>query len=199
MKTSYVLSGLLLLAACRKDDTSIPGKPSPGPVPLPEMLYTDLKNKEMKHQQPQFVDLDNDGSKDIGFGTWYIGDPLEKEDEVLFFAGSYVHSNLLLGENNNSPIFKQGDTIPVSNKGGYDWYQVGQVEMARKNIGEQGPPYWELDWRQVSHKYLAIQVMRDNKRYNGWIEVSFNTAGEKLILHKAAISKEAEKDIIAGK
>jgi hypothetical protein len=87
MKTSYVLSGLLLLAACRKDDTSIPGKPSPGPAPLPEMLYTDLKNKEMKHQQPQFVDLDNDGSKDIGFGTWYIGDPLEKEDEVLFLPG----------------------------------------------------------------------------------------------------------------
>jgi hypothetical protein len=162
------------------------------------MLYTDLQNQEMKQNKPQFIDLDKNGSNDIGFATWFIGDPIEKEDEVLFFAASYEHSNLLAGDNNNSPVFKLGDTIPVGNKGAYSWYQVAQIEMARKNIGLQNPPYWELDWKQVSHKYLAIQVVRDNKRYNGWIELSFDTAGEKLILHKAAICKEANKAVIAG-
>ncbi|MBO9564747.1 MAG: hypothetical protein J7621_18355, partial [Niastella sp.] len=62
-----------------------------------------------------------------------------------------------------------------------------------------GNPYWEGAWKQVHHQYLAIQIVKDNKRYNGWVEVSFDTAGEKLVLHKAAISKEAEKAVIAGK
>jgi hypothetical protein len=197
MKTASVLAAVLLLAvACKKENT--PGPAKPPIVAPPEMIYTDLQNQEMKQNKPQFIDLDKNGSNDIGFATWFIGDPIEKEDEVLFFAVSYEHSNLLAGDNNNSPVFKLGDTIPVGNKGAYSWYQVAQIEMARKNIGLQNPPYWELDWKQVSHKYLAIQVVRDNKRYNGWIELSFDTAGEKLILHKAAICKEASKAVIAG-
>lgn len=198
MKTVYIAMGVALLsvAACKKETSADPAKP---PASNPEMIYTDLQNREMKHNQPQFIDLDKDGTKDIGFATWYIGDPIEQEDEVLYFAGSYVHSSLLVGDNNNSPILNTGETIPVTKQGQYDWTQVAQVEMARKNIGMQVPPYWELDWKLVSHKYLAVQVVKEGKRYNGWIELSFKTATEKLILHKAAISKEAEKDIIAGK
>jgi len=191
------MAAMLLLAACRKD-----GVPPPSKTPVdkhPEMQYTDLQNTEMKVNQPRYIDLDRNGTNDIGFDTWYIGDPIEKEDEVLYFAYSYIHSNLLVGDNNNSPILNQGDTIPIGHSTPYNWYQVAQVEMARKNIGYQGPPYWELDWKQVSHKFLAVQVVRDNKRYNGWVEVSFNTAGEKLILHRAALSKEADKAVIAGK
>jgi len=197
-QTSYVLIGLLSLAACRKDDGPNGPKPNPTPVPPPAMLYTDLQNREVKQKQSQFIDLDKDGSTDIGFSTLYIGDPIEREDEVLFFAGSFIHSHLFVGEANDSPIFKKGDTIPVSPTKAYEWYQVAQVEMARKNIGEQGPPYWELGWRQVSHKFLAIQIVREAKRYNGWIEVSFDIPGEKLILHRAAICKEPEKNVPAG-
>lgn len=186
----------LSLAACKKDGAPTPSKPV---KPQPEMIYTDLQNRELKFQQAQTIDLNNDGTADIGFSTWYIGDPVEHEDEILFFAGSYVHSHLLVDETNGSPVFRSGDEIPVSNYPGHIWYQVAQVEMAMKNTPESGQPYWEGAWKQVSHQYLAIQVAKGGKRYNGWIEVSFDTAGEKLVLHKAAISKEAEKAVVAGK
>lgn len=188
---------LAAMTACKKDNAPHPPK-QPGNQ-QPEMIYTDLQNQELKFRQAQVVDLDKDGTADIGFATWYIGDPLEKEDEILFFAGSYIHSNLLVNEANTSHAFNLGETIPVGSYPGHDWYQVAQVEMALKNTPETGNSYWEGAWKQVNHKYLAIQVVRDNKRYNGWIEISFDTAGEKLILHKAAISKEAEKAVIAGK
>lgn len=193
---TLVLAATLIIS-CGKDNTlKAPQEPE---KPLPEMLYTDLQNRELKFQQTQLIDLNHDGTIDIGFSTWYIGDPVEKEDEVLFFAGSYVHSNLLMNNANGSPAFNAGDTIPVNNYPGHNWYQVAQVEMALKNTPATGPSYWEGDWKQVNHKYLAIQVVSGNKRYNGWIEVSFDTTGEKLVLHKSAISKEAEKAVVAGK
>jgi hypothetical protein len=40
--------------------------------------------------------------------------------------------------------------------------------------------------------------MVNKQRFNGWIELSFDTNGEKIILHKAAISKMPEKYVIAG-
>lgn len=123
MKTSLALSAMLLLViACKKEDA--PGPAKPPTTPAPEMLYTDLQNREMKHNQPQVIDLDNNGSADIAFSTWYIGDPIEKEDEILFFAVSYIHSNLLTTGSNNSPVFKQGDSIAINDQGGFHWYQV---------------------------------------------------------------------------
>lgn len=185
-----------MVTSCRKEDAPIPYKP---PVNTnPEMIYTDLQNRELKFQQAQLVDLNQDNQVDIGFSTWYIGDPVEKEDEVLFFAGSYVHSHLLVNNNNGSPAFNKGDLIPVNNFPGLEWFPVAQVEMVYKNTPENGAPYWEGSWKLVSHKYLAVQVMREGKRYNGWIEVSFDIAGEKLILHKAAMSTRPEKSVIAG-
>lgn len=198
MKQVIVLALVAGLAAsCKKDgapiDSKFPGNKDP------EMIYTDLQNRELKFQQSQVIDLNHDQQPDIGFSTWYIGDPIEREDEVLFFAGSYLHSQLLVGESNNSPIFKQGDAIPIKNYPGLEWYHSAQVEMVYKNTPETGRPYWEGAWKNVSHQYLAVQVSREGKRYNGWIELSFDTAGERLILHKAAISKVAEKAIVAGK
>lgn len=195
MKQVYALALVTaLVTSCSKDETPIPRKPDQ----QPEMIYTDLQNRELKFQQAQLIDLNHDELADIGFSTWYIGDPIENEDEVLFFAGSYEHSNLLVNDSNGSPAFNKGDIIPLNNYPGHEWYRVSQVEMALKNTPAAGLPYWEGNWKGVSHKFLAIQVVVANKRYNGWVEVSFDTTGEKLVLHKAAISKEAEKAVFAG-
>ena len=67
-----------------------------------------------------------------------------------------------------------------------------------KNIGYDNPPYWEKEWKDVSHKFLAIQVKRDGKLYHGWIELSMDTVNSKLILHRAAIAKEAGRQVRAG-
>jgi len=46
--------------------------------------------------------------------------------------------------------------------------------------------------------FLPYQVVENNKLYNGWIELTVNTAGEKVVVHKAAISKEPDKIVKAG-
>ena len=48
------------------------------------------------------------------------------------------------------------------------------------------------------HKYLPVQLNKNNKLYNGWIELSFDSAASKLVLHKAAFSAEENKDVKAG-
>ena len=44
---------------------------------------------------------------------------------------------------------------------------------------------------------LPACINKDEKPYHGWIEISFDTVAEKLILHKAAISTEANKTVKA--
>jgi len=45
---------------------------------------------------------------------------------------------------------------------------------------------------------LPVQVLVNNQRFNGWVELSFDMSAEKIILHKAAISKLPERGVIAG-
>lgn len=198
MKIVYALAlATATVTSCSKEKAPDPHQP---PVyQQPEMIYTNLQDRELKAKNAQLIDLNKDGTMDIGFSTWHIGDPLEKEEEILFFAGSYVHSSLLIGGINESPLFKTGELMEAKQYPRHEWYIVGQVEMAIKNIPLQGLPYWEGPWRLASHRYLAIRVNKQGLEYHGWIEVSFDTTGEKLILHKAAISKEPGKPVYAGK
>lgn len=197
MKISFlIISTLVILSACSKKDVVDPPKLPDNE--FPEMLVTELNDAEVKQQEHQTLDLDKDGVNDLVFAIWYIGDPVEREDEVLFFAASGTQSSLMVGGENVSPRFSKNDIIPVNPIEGYNWYIVAQVEMAMKNIGYDAPPYWEKDWKDASHKYLAVQVKRANKLYYGWVEVSMDTANSKLILHRAAIAKQPGRAVKAG-
>lgn len=187
---------LLLLTACSKRE-AISDKPVPG-KDAPEMLITDLKNAEVKDKKSQAIDLNLDSKTDLVFATWYIGNPNEKEDEILFFAGSGIESSLFVGGENDSPVYRKNEPIPVAPANGFDWYIVAQAEMAKKNIGMTGDPYWEKSWRDASHKYLAVRILKDGQFYYGWVEVSMDKANSRLILHSAGISKVAGKPVKAG-
>jgi hypothetical protein len=43
-----------------------------------------------------------------------------------------------------------------------------------------------------------VQVKKGGQAFLGWIEMSFDKEAEKLILHKAALSTIANKEIKAG-
>ena len=58
--------------------------------------------------------------------------------------------------------------------------------------------YWDGIWKRASHHFLPVQVTRNGKTYNGWMEISFDMSGDKLVLHKAGISTENDKEIKAG-
>lgn len=187
---------LVLLSGCSKDDFN---EPPQKPVPdFPDMLVTELYDIEVKQNQSQVLDLDKDGINDLVFSTWAIGDPIEREDEILFFAASGTQSSLMVGEENQSPRFSHHDIIPVKPNQGYEWYIVAQVELALKNIGLDQPAYWEKEWKDVSHKFLAVQVNRAGKLYQGWVELSMDKTNSKLVLHRAAIAKEAGRNVKAG-
>ncbi|MHA4847331.1 hypothetical protein ACX0G7_24415 [Flavitalea antarctica] len=196
IKLSLIALTFLTLTACNKADLPEPPK-QPGDA-FPEMLVTELNNREVTQQQSQVVDLNKDGVNDVVFSTWAIGDPVEQEDEILFFAATGTESSLMIGGDNMSPRFSKNETIAVTPPNGYEWYIVAQVELALKNIGNSIPPYWEKDWKDVSHKFLAVQVKRSGLLYHGWIELTMDTINSKLILHRAAIARQAGRAVRAG-
>ncbi|PZR24881.1 MAG: hypothetical protein DI535_20570 [Citrobacter freundii] len=198
MKILFIFSfTLVTLASCSKRDVpAIPVKP---PVnDYPQMIVTELNDLEVEHNKSQRVDLDHDGVFDITFAVWYIGNPNEHEDELLYFAASGTESALMMGGENDSPRFSKNDVIAPEPTAGYEWYIVSQAEMAKKNIGFVGQPYWEKSWKDASHKFLAIRVQRNAQWYYGWVEVSMDTNKSRLILHRAGISKVADKAVKAG-
>lgn len=164
----------------------------------PGILYTDLGGKEIKFHDILFLDLNKDGQSDIFFSTLYVGDPIAKQDKEKYLVRSSVNSFLPINSNEFAPILNKGENVPIENFSDFSWYEVAQVELAQKVTGVTGPPFWEGEWKDAKHKYLPIQIKVNNQRFNGWIELSFDSEGEKIILHKAAISSEAEKEIRTG-
>jgi hypothetical protein len=80
---------------------------------------------------------------------------------------------------------------------GYTWWEISAIVLAEKII-TYTESHWEGAWKNADHKYLPVQMKKQGKLYHGWIELSFNTTEEKLILHRSAISKEEDKDVKAG-
>jgi hypothetical protein len=196
MNRLYVLLVAVALFSCSKKDVA---QPDPVPDPNhPNMQYTDLQNAEVIRGKYQAIDLDGDGTKDFSFGVYLIGDPLNQEDKVRFAAFSSIDRNLLVNADNLSPVLSGGEVVPVQGKAPYEWYQISEVLLVEKVIGMVNPPYWRGSWNNMKNKFFSLQIKKNGLRYNGWIEMSFDTQGERLILHRAAICKEAEKEVKAG-
>ena len=174
-----------------KDELSVP----PGKTPETPLLLTDLHNREVKSGQEQIVDADNDGVIDFVFYVLPIGDPILNQSKHRFLLGSMVHSLLFVGEDNDSPIREKGNIIKSANELPYEWFEVSEVILGEKIIENDLTSHWEGPWKNVNHKYISIQVKKDDGRYNGWIELSFDTNNEKIILHNAALSKVANKEV----
>lgn len=68
-----------------------------------------------------------------------------------------------------------------------------------RNEFATGTILWRGNWVDKGKRYMPFQIYKNNQRYNGWIELTADKEAEKIILHRMAISKEAEKNIIAGK
>ena len=80
----------------------------------------------------------------------------------------------------------------------YDWYEVSAIVLAEKITPVNGEPYWQGPWKNVAHKFLPVMIRKEDKSYYGWIELSFDTAAEKMILHRVAICTEANREVKTG-
>lgn len=186
-KCLIILGTLFFLASCNKPVTHDP-----------QMIYTDLENKEVRFNGSSSIDLNKDGIMDIRFHTMLVGDPVAKQDKEKYLVTSKVNCLLPVNSNENAPVLFKGDAVPLKDFAGYTWYEVSQIELAQKVTAMTGDPFWEGVWKSASHNYLPVQLRMNNQRFNGWVELSFDVNSEKIILHKAAISKLPERSVVAG-
>lgn len=192
IKLLLVAAAGLVLASCKKERT-----PVPLPVTThPQMTYMELQDTEVKFLQSKRIDVDKDGHPDFSFSTLLVGDPVLQRDRLQFYVNSGVKRNLLNNIQDESPILNKFDSISM-NHPGYTWWEISAIVLAEK-ITDNNGSYWQGLWKNADHKYLPIQVNNYGKIYNGWIEISFNSSEEKLILHRLGLSREENRTVQAG-
>lgn len=194
-KEKSLLALITVLAAstfisCSKDETS---------APAAEMTYINLQDKAVKHFEPAtLIDLNQDGNTDIIFGTMAVGDPVNQLDKWQYRIGSGIDTRLAVNTQEQVPMMNKGQRIPVQGIDGYTWYEASSIVLMQKNISDKLPVFWSGIWVNANRRFIPVQVKKAGKKYNGWIELSTDITQEKIILHKAAITKEPEKDALAG-
>ena len=188
-----------LLFSCKKDnDSDAPGAPLPPPVERDGIFYLDLQDFSVTENSRKRLDLDGDGVWDFSFSTLRIGDPLNNEDRTEFFVGSNQHAYLMFNSTENVPAFTSGQEIPLGNTDGWNWFEIGYSVLIAKIIRTTPPVLWDGSWKTTQNRFIPVQLRRAAGIYCGWIEVSADTAGSRVILHRVAISRVANKTIKAG-
>lgn len=183
-----------IIMACGK-----PVLPKPPQETHPQMTYIELHDTAIVFSKGASFDLDFDGTKDIAFFTQLVGDPIYQQDKRQWLASGSIYTYFPVNTAESIPVMQSMDSIPLTSFSGYNWYNASEIVLTQQIVSMNIPPYWAGDWKNVTHRFMPVQIQRNNDLYNGWMELSFNTTTEKLVLHKAAICTEANKVIKAGK
>ncbi|HZF65118.1 MAG TPA: hypothetical protein VEZ55_11550 [Chitinophagaceae bacterium] len=182
---------LIAMSSCKKErDTSVGTQE-------PKMQHIQLMDAEVAQGGAKFFDLNNDGRRDFGFKTTLVGDPLLQRDRLLFEVFSGIGSFLLNNEHEETPPLRAGDEIGNIHLG-FEWHEISTLVLTEKHMYNSGEIGWDGIWKTANHRYLAIRLKENNRVYFGWIELSFDKVGEKIILHRAALCREANREIKAG-
>ena len=181
------------MVSCKKSPVTTPIDPAP------VMSYINLHDSAVTFNKLAVLDLNSDGENDVWFSTLLVGDPIAQQDKKQWYITTSLYTSLPVNGNESIPVLKLDDSIPTQNFNNCNWYNAASVLLAEKVIGISGDPYWLGDWKEAAHKYIPLQVLKEGAKYNGWVEISFSTAGEKIILHRAALCKEKNKTVVAGK
>lgn len=198
MKTTHTLLAIMIMVAfisCQKDPIN-PVTPPPSKV---EMNYTDLKDREIKYRQSGItLDVNNDNRADLFFGVQLIGDHINAVDKRQYFILSSLSTALPVNINEQIIPLNQKEIIPLGDFNGNHWYSASEIVLMERHEFATGLIIWRGNWLNQGKRYLPFQVPTNNQRYNGWVELTADKDGERLILHRMAISKEPEKEIKAG-
>lgn len=180
-----ILSAIIVLSffSCTKEN-------------MPSMHYRNY-DLDISYGHSNRIDLNEDGAYDLMFNVYLIGDPIAEQDKLRFAATSFVNGFVLIDEEGKSPIMSKGEVITAKNMIPYVWYEVNQVYLSQK-IMSKTDTWWEGPWKDVNHKYFALQVKKEGRLYNAWVELSFDTANEKLIVHRSGISLQPDVSVNAG-
>ena len=193
---AIVLIATTLFLSCKKNDARRIPLPTD---PAEEITYTDLHEKEIKYNEPAtIIDIDQDNTTDLIFSVWLVGDPVLKQDKQQFRISSGINTSMAVNVNEEVPAMVKNDLIPIANFNGYNWFKVSSIILVQRIENENGVISWHGNWQGAVKKYLPLQLEKNNQRYNGWVELTVDTANQKLVLHRLAMSKKSEKNIKAG-
>lgn len=195
--SGFIIIVVISLTSCRKTPITIPTPLQPKPIV--EMNFTNLNNREIKYQQSgATLDVNNDNRADLFFGVQLVGDRIYAVDKRQFIVVSSINTSLAVNINEQILPLSQSDSIKLENFNESNWYNASEIVLMERNEFATGTILWRGNWVDRGKKYLPFQILKGNQRYNGWIELTADKENEKIILHGMAISKEAEKNIIAG-
>jgi hypothetical protein len=191
-KSLYILTVLFVFASCKKETYTLP-------LPVDEMEYVDLNNREIRrNSRSAIIDLNKDNEPDLIFGVLLVGDPLHSLDKTQYRVGSGIFSRLPVNYLEQVPMLNKTDTVFLTNFKGYDWYEISSVILVEKVENLAGTIVWRGNWQTAAKNYVPVQVIKNQQRFTGWVELTVDIVNEKIILHRSAISKHPEKIIRAG-
>jgi hypothetical protein len=197
-RMTFVLALVTFVFACNKTPVNPPTPGEPQVPDKPKMIYKNLLDTAVLFDHSASFDLDGNGEKDIRFGTLLSADPLSHQDKMQWLVVCSFYTSLPVNTNENIPVLNLNDSIPVNDFSGYSWYNAPGIVLSQKVISVSTPPYWEGVWTDASHRFVPVQLKKNNLSYNGWVEISFDKLQEKIILHKSAVSEQPGKTVFAG-
>ncbi|MBO9593900.1 MAG: hypothetical protein J7599_13415 [Niabella sp.] len=171
------------------------------PVPdLPEkaIQYTDLHNRTITFGQQASVDADGNGTDDLVFRTSLVGDPINKEDKRQWRVQVQSTTRLPVNTADHIPVMPQKQPVSIQDFNGYHWSEGVAALLAEKVTNGNDQVFWRGDWMTAVHLFIPFRITRNSRFHTGWIEVSFSTDQEQLILHRAALSLKENQAIETG-
>lgn len=162
--------------------------------------YINLNNTAVTSNNVLSIDLDTDGTTDF-IVTKELRETNAGQDDILEFRVIAAQQNRVLVQDNGTPARKEaGVMIRSEDENGYTWdATTPAVIINRVLTPDPANSYWEGTWLQQYNKYLPIQFLKEGKKYNGWIKLSFSDVlPSRVIVHDAAYNKIADQPIQAG-
>lgn len=160
------------------------------------MQYTMLQDKEVKANQTQGIDIDADGNNDLVFEVVENSD--ESGRSIRFNVSAFNEYSLLINDIKEkgcgiTPALKQGDAIDIYGGNDYQWKKP-KTALLSETINTFKQTICKGNWKNAKYKYLPIQRLHEGYK-NGWVEISIDETNGKIILHRAAVSKFANRHI----
>lgn len=192
MKRTFLCAALaVLLFSCdkEKDDEA---------NTTPVFEYTDLQDRSVTYANPALLDLDKDGTADFSITTILIQS--NSTGYLQFRAGSAGTARLLLNEDEYTVVLDSNVVITKGNQDAFVWSPVGTAILSALDLDKEPTDNnsWSGPWKNAQEKYLPVQLVKQNKVYNGWIRMSHKSNSSEFLLHEAAISKTPNISIKAG-
>lgn len=197
-KNLLVMGCLLVVVGCKKtQEIALPQNPS---NPIADMVYANYGNKQITpHPQTNtFLDIDKNGTIDVGLSTTLVGDPINVVDKLKFDVLSNFYTSMPINVNDEIFPLNYGDSIPIKDFNNSEWYNGCRITLFERHEYSNPPMKWFGNWLNAINKYVPFQILKNNKRYNGWLQISEDKSNNAIILHKSAYCTTPEKGIKAG-